>query len=285
LILNPDSVAPVWKLRENAAHSLWIPGENMKTKLPAAMITTLILIAVGTTDVYARILETPPMQARAVGTTVSVWDGVYTGAQAARGKPQYEANCGRCHGADLSGGTGQPLKGEFMRFWEGYPLNSLFSRIKYTMPSGAAGSLSDTVYVDIVAYVLEMSSFPAGREELKLDLLENVRIEGKEGPQPIPNYALVRVVGCLAPAASDTWTLTNATDPVRTRDPEASRDEERKNSLTKPSGPRQFPLRSIYPPPAPFRGHKVEVKGFWIQGSNQHINVNSLQTLSPSCAK
>jgi hypothetical protein len=49
-----------------------------------------------------------------------------------------------------------------MRFWEGYPLNSLFSRIKYTMPSGAAGSLSDAVYTDIVAYILEASAF---REE------------------------------------------------------------------------------------------------------------------------
>jgi hypothetical protein len=35
----------------------------------------------------------------------------------------------------------------------------------------------------------------------------------------------------------------------------------------------------LSPDPASFRGHKVEVKGFWIQGSNQHINVNSLQTL------
>jgi uncharacterized membrane protein YcgQ (UPF0703/DUF1980 family) len=93
------------------------------------------------------------------------------------------------------------------------------------------------------------------------------------------------VVGCLSPAAQNTWVLSNASEPVRTRDPEASKDEERKNSLSKASGTQQFPLRNIYPPPASFRGHKVEVKGFWIQGTSQHINVNSLQTLASSCAK
>jgi mono/diheme cytochrome c family protein len=257
----------------------------MKRKLPVFLAAMVVLIAVRNGDFYAGILETRAPQARAVDNTVSVWDGVYTIGQATRGKPQYEANCGRCHGADLSGGAGQPLKGEFMHFWDGYPLNSLFSRIKYTMPSGAAGSLSDAVYTDIVAYVLQMSSFPPGKDELRPDVLENIRIEGKEGRQPIPNYALVRVVGCLAPAAQNNWTVSNASDPVRTRDPEASRDEERKNSLTKALGTQQFPLMNIYPSPAPFRGHKVEVKGFWIQGPNQHINVNSLQTLAASCAK
>jgi mono/diheme cytochrome c family protein len=257
----------------------------MKRKLPVFLIAVLVLSVMRNGDLYAGTPAAQATQARAADNTKSVWDGVYTTAQATRGKPQYEANCGRCHGADLSGGTGQPLKGEFMRFWEGYSLNSLFSRIKYTMPSGAAGSLSDAAYTDIVAYLLQAGSFPAGNDELRLDLLENIRIEGKEGPQPIPNYSLVRVVGCLTPAAQNTWTLSNASAPVQTRDPEASRDEERKNSMSKPLGTQQFPLRNIYPAPAPFRGHKVEVKGFWIQGSNQHINVNTLQTLASSCAK
>jgi mono/diheme cytochrome c family protein len=249
----------------------------MKRKLPLLLIAILMLICVRNDEFYG--------QARTVDNTVSVWDGVYTSAQAMRGKPQYEANCGRCHGADLTGGAGQPLKGEFMRFWEGYPLNSLFSRIKYTMPSGAAGSLSDAVYTDIVAYILEASAFPGGKAELRPDVLENIRIEGKEGRQPVPNYALVRVVGCLTPAAQNAWTLASASEPVQTRDPEASKDEERKNSIAKPPGTQQFPLRNISPDPASFRGHKVEVKGFWIQGSNQHINVNSLQTLAQTCPK
>ena len=33
----------------------------------------------------------------------SVWDGAYSEAQAARGKDEYEYNCGNCHIHDLSG--------------------------------------------------------------------------------------------------------------------------------------------------------------------------------------
>ena len=33
----------------------------------------------------------------------SVWDGVYTTAQAARGEAAYAQNCGFCHGANLAG--------------------------------------------------------------------------------------------------------------------------------------------------------------------------------------
>lgn len=214
----------------------------------------------------------------------SVWEGVYTRAQAERGRMQYESACGECHGMDLSGGRGaQPLKGEFMRYWHGYPLNSLFTRIKYTMPSGAPASLSDDAYLDVVAYLLQQNEFPTGGDELAMEMLESISIEGEEGPQPIPNYAFVRVVGCLAPGGGQGWTLSGASEPVRTRDAHPSRDQERIDSATKVLGDREFPLRSIYPDPDSLSGHKVEVKGFWIQGADEHINVNSLQTLAPSC--
>ena len=241
----------------------------------------ILLLIVICTNFAAKEIENAEAQAG----SVSVWSGVYTTGQAVRGKPLYETSCGSCHGADLSGGIGQPLKGEFIRYWEGYSLNGLFSRIKYTMPSGAPASLNDSAYLDIVAYMLQMSSFPTGNTELRTDALENIRIEGKEGPRPIPNYSLVRVVGCLQPSAQNTWTLSNANGPVLTRDPEASKDEERRNSMAKPPGNLQFPLRNIYPAPNAFSGQKVEVKGFWIQGASQHINVNSIQTLATTCGR
>lgn len=256
----------------------------MQRKSALLLIPAALLIVLLSSDFSAEMVETQAAQGRTADSR-SVWDGVYTGGQATRGKIQYEASCGSCHGADLSGGVGQPLKGDFIRYWQGYPLNSLFTRIKYTMPSGTPASLSDAAYADIVAYMLQMSTFPAGNNELRTDALENVRIEGRDGPQPIPNYVLVRVVGCLAPGAQNTWTLSTASEPVRIRDPEASKDEERRNSIAKALGTQQFPLRSLYPAPDPFRGHKVEVKGYWIQGANQHINVNSLQTLASTCGR
>ncbi|HYR84049.1 MAG TPA: c-type cytochrome [Terriglobia bacterium] len=215
----------------------------------------------------------------------SIWEGVFTVEQAARGKTQYETSCGRCHGADLSGGIGQQLKGDvFVRGWYGYPLNSLFSRIRSTMPSGAARSLSDDVYLDIVAYLLQANGFPSGSSAFRTESLESIRIEGKEGPQPIPNYALVRVVGCLTQGPQNSWMLTNTSEAVRTRDPEASKDEELKNSIAKKPGTRQLRLMNIYPVPDPYKGHKVEVKGFLIQGAGEHLNVNALQTLASTCS-
>ena len=217
-------------------------------------------------------------------TASSIWDGIYTEEQAARGEVQYQAACGACHGTELEGGRGaQPLKGDFIRYWYGYPLNSLFTRIKYTMPSGAPASLSDAAYLDIVSHILHTSDFPSGREELRVSMLENIHIQGEEGPQPIPNYAFVRVIGCLERAGEDQWTLISASEPVRTRDANPSRDEERRNSLTKELGDQQFPLMSIYPNPAAHTDHRVEVKGFWIQGADEHINVNTLQPLASSC--
>ena len=34
-----------------------------------------------------------------------VWDGVFTSAQAARGKAPFERSCARCHNVELSGQT------------------------------------------------------------------------------------------------------------------------------------------------------------------------------------
>ena len=35
------------------------------------------------------------------------------------------------------------------------------------MPAGAPGSLTDAEYIDIIAYMLRVNDFPAGREELR----------------------------------------------------------------------------------------------------------------------
>ena len=78
----------------------------------------------------------------------TVWDGVYTDAQAARGKTQYEASCSSCHR------DGPQRDDAFMRDWIGTDVDSLFSLIKGSMPAGAPSSLSDNVYLDMVAYML-----------------------------------------------------------------------------------------------------------------------------------
>src|SRR5690349_14695280 len=65
-----------------------------------------------------------------------VWDGVYTAAQAARGKPRFEASCSRCHNVALAGSErGPALKGAaFWSKWENENLGSLYTLMRDTMP-------------------------------------------------------------------------------------------------------------------------------------------------------
>jgi hypothetical protein len=171
-----------------------------------------------------------------------------------------------------------------MRDWSGTDVESLFRRIKASMPPGAPSSLSDEAYLDIVAYMLRVNEFPAGRTELSADAIKNIRIEGRNGPEPVPNFALVRAVGCLAEGSDTAWMLADASEPVRTKNPAASRDEELKSSEEAALGTQAFRLLNVYPRPDPYTGHKVEAKGFLIRDpGGDRINVTSVQTLATRC--
>jgi len=100
--------------------------------------------------------------------TVSVWDGVYTDDQAARGGAGFTAHCANCHGADL-GGTGEApaLSGpKFLSDFDGLSLGDLFDRIRTTMPQDNPGSLPRDQVADILAYLLKANALPAGSKEL-----------------------------------------------------------------------------------------------------------------------
>jgi len=148
----------------------------------------------------------------------SVWDGVFTVAQAERGKEAYGVHCSSCHMEDLAGLAGPALKGEqFMENWREDSLKSLFTFIQTSMPANRArGSLSEETYLDILAHILSVNMFPAGPKELSTDALGGIEVVGKGGPAPIPKFALVAMVGCLA-KTGDEWKLENASSPIRTR--------------------------------------------------------------------
>jgi len=106
------------------------------------------------------------------------WDGVYTDAQAERGHTAYMQNCGRSHGADLSGTFEiPPLVGRFMPYWSGSTLDMLFDYISTAMPLGRPGSLSPTTNADILAFILKSNNFPAGTKELSADGLKSIRFD------------------------------------------------------------------------------------------------------------
>src|ERR1700676_3706232 len=80
----------------------------------------------------------------AAQTTRSVWDGVYTSAQAQRGAALYANNCASCHGTALGGGESAPplTGGEFSSNWYGLTVGDLFERIRTTMPANRPGRLT-----------------------------------------------------------------------------------------------------------------------------------------------
>ena len=217
----------------------------------------------------------------------TVWQGVYSDAQAARGQTEYATHCARCHRDDLSG-YNNILKGRrFMEKYRETTLDLLFDKTRTTMPRGAPATLSDKAYVDIVAHMLKANEFPAGAQELRLEELPRVRLIGKEGPGLVPDFALVRVVGCLANNASDgAWMLTQSTDPVRTGNPQPAAGE-RETAAGLPLGPRMYRLlvSAAYTPES-LKGHKVEVRGFLIRRpAETRLNITSLETLEPSCGE
>src|SRR6516225_11350012 len=89
--------------------------------------------------------------------TASIWDGVYSEAQAARGEAGFSAQCARCHGANL-GGTGEApaLAGpQFLSDFDGLSLGDLFDRIRTTMPQDNPASLTRDQAAEILAFLLK----------------------------------------------------------------------------------------------------------------------------------
>jgi mono/diheme cytochrome c family protein len=114
----------------------------------------------------------------------SVWDGVYTDAQAKRGEALFNQNCVSCHGPALEGdGEAPPLSGGGPFWaWSGKPLTALFDEIHKEMPHNRPGTLSPEASADLLAYVLQFDKFPAGDSELPHDAaaLNQIRYESKK---------------------------------------------------------------------------------------------------------
>ena len=150
-------------------HSRW-----RAPTLPAALA---VFIGVGAITV-----------AQDAGGKRSVWDGVYTEAQANRGARQYGRTCEQCHGVDMSGDPVQEVPSlvldSFMTEWNGRTVKDLFDTVRRSMPKDNPGSLGTGAYVDVVAYLLQANKFPAGTTELSRvpEQLEPIVIERSKAP-------------------------------------------------------------------------------------------------------
>ena len=113
----------------------------------------------------------------------TVWDGVYTEAQAERGRVAYAQSCASCHADDLRGRSTAPslVEESFAFLWEDMSIGDLFERTRSRMPSNQPGSLAGATYADILAFIAQKNGDPAGATELPNDLavLKQIRITAK----------------------------------------------------------------------------------------------------------
>jgi alcohol dehydrogenase (cytochrome c) len=99
-------------------------------------------------------------------------DGLYTPAQAARGRALYAKRCALCHGDRLEGNPGPPLRGDgFDLSWShpGLTVDDLFFLVRTSMPPRLARTLPAQEHADIVAFILSENDYPAGAEALRPD--------------------------------------------------------------------------------------------------------------------
>jgi mono/diheme cytochrome c family protein len=158
----------------------------------------------------------------------TVKDGVYTDAQATRGKAIFAMRCAICHGEMLEGAAGPPLAGDaFLGPRDSQPLSDFFDKINATMPADAPATLEPQQVIDLVAFILQANKFPAGRTELAPapGMLKQIAIAASNPPARVTNAS-------AAPSFPSTGTLnqvmrgilfpsSNVLFDVQTRDPGA----------------------------------------------------------------
>lgn len=209
----------------------------------------------------------------------TVWDGVYTDAQAARGVTAFSQSCAGCHALAPEGKA--PLVGG--AFWKSFAQKSVGDLLQFVsanMPNGTPGSLDETTYRDIVALMLKSNGFPAGSVELRRETAANVQIVQKDGRTELPADALARVVGCLGVPVKNggDWVVMRATPPERAESASETED------ATRPLGTRTIALKFVVTNLFPLAGSRVAVTGLLI-GANgvDGINVTTVTRVAEKC--
>ncbi len=235
----------------------------------------------------------------------SVWMGVYTEAEAAKGKAEYEKACIRCHAANLDGiqdanllgdfGPRNSLRGsDFMERWREDTAHSLFRLIKTGMPprnepKAQVAELSDEAVVNLVAYIFKGNGFPAGNRDLAQEDLRLTRIQEKEGSKPLPSFSVVQAVGCMHQLKPGQWEIRGAAPPTRVRELTKPSEEDIQAADAEPMGNQEIDLQNLGYlgrefEPLQYEGHKVQVRGILIrQPPNVRIDVRLFTDVSGVC--
>src|SRR6202158_3113033 len=94
-----------------------------------------------------------------------------TSAQADQGQLAYVEHCASCHGPNLDDGAyGPPLTGSaFRQKWGPGSAERLFTYVSTKMPPATPGTLGDTTYGQLLAFMLQENGSRPGTRELPAD--------------------------------------------------------------------------------------------------------------------
>jgi mono/diheme cytochrome c family protein len=123
--------------------------------------------------------EEGPATIATVADEPSTLDGIFTPAQAARGRQVYEGVCSDCHG------TEEWTDAAFLRRWNGESVYRFWYFIYERMPDGEPPySLPREHVTDVLTYILQLNGLPTGEAELGTDddSIDDYWLYWSEGP-------------------------------------------------------------------------------------------------------
>jgi mono/diheme cytochrome c family protein len=211
----------------------------------------------------------------------SVWQGVYTGAQAVRGQASYLQSCSRCHAVDAAGVASRFSGDKFWAAWGEAPLDRLYGYLRRSMPNDAPGTLSEATYADITAFLLRGNGIPAGDRELTGDAVAAIRLAPRDSDGSLPDGAFVAVSGCLAKRANS-WLVTHAGAPARSSSTASAAAAAA--AIPQQFGDGAFQLLYVIAPLDAMVGHQVVVRGLLVRQPAAAVNVMTVDSVSPNCA-
>ena len=215
----------------------------------------------------------------------TVLDGVYTEQQALDGEARYENICAPCHeGAEPE--ANPPKGSEFIEKWREAPVGFLYNFVRTSMPGDKPGTLSETDYINLTAYLLKANGYKSGAAPLSAGKTKDVLLVGPDGPKPLPPNALVSTAGCLVKNADGDWIVGFGTSPKRVRVTDQTSPEElAESAIAAKTGNITYVITNSEDfPTEKLKGHVVQAKGV-LNGSGEkaRIYVLSFHGLGQAC--
>lgn len=140
-----------------------VPADEPSSDVPSSSLT----VADARSEQAEATPEAPPTsEPEAVTAPIThtgdgtIYSGVYTAAQAARGREIQENECSSCHTTDDWSG------GRLLTNFTGQSTLAFVEHIRSTMPLDGPGRLTYQQYVDLAALILEINGVPPGEKEL-----------------------------------------------------------------------------------------------------------------------